>query len=74
MTLNMMSIEGRKKLGQKLRQLRLNAGETQTQTADAIGVTVGAVSLYEAGERVPADPVKSAISRHFNVPVDIFFA
>ena len=73
MTLNMMSIEERKKLGQKLKQLRLDAGETQTQTADAIGVTVGAVSLYEAGERVPADPVKSAISRHFNVPIDIFF-
>ena len=74
MTLNMMGIEERKRLGQKLRQLRLDAGETQTQTADAIGVTVGAVSLYEAGERVPVDSVKTAISRHFNVPVDIFFA
>lgn len=74
MTLSTMSTEERKKLGQKLRQLRIDAGETQTQTAEAIGVTVGAVSLYEAGERVPADPVKSALSRHFNVPLDIFFA
>lgn len=63
-----------KKIGSLLRELRLKAGETQKQVADAVGITLMAVSQYESGARVPRDEIKIKIASHFNESVEnIFF-
>ena len=38
-------------LGSRIRQLRLDAGETQKQLHEALGVAQGSVSNYESGKR-----------------------
>ena len=59
-------------IGRKLRKLRGN--RTQQEVADAVGVTVMAISQYESGERVPRDDIKLALAQYFDSNVDdIFF-
>lgn len=59
-------------IAQRLRALR---GENpQSAVASALGITVGAVSMYERGERIPNDDLKLAYSRLYGKTVDeIFF-
>jgi transcriptional regulator with XRE-family HTH domain len=59
-------------LGQKLRDLRGN--RPRAEVADAIGVTVSALSMYENGQRVPRDQIKVKFAEYYQQPVqDIFF-
>lgn len=56
----------------RLKELRGN--KSQKEVAEAIGVTPMAVSLYEAGERIPRDEVKKRIADYFQTTVEkIFF-
>jgi transcriptional regulator with XRE-family HTH domain len=60
-------------VGQRLRQRRLLAGQTQEQLAEAVGVTFQMVQKYEKGScRVGASRL-SQIARALNVPVAYFF-
>ena len=43
--------------GNKLKELRLQAGLTQKQLADLIGVTKSVISFYERQERTPSPDV-----------------
>ena len=56
--------------GNKLKELRLNAGLTQKQLADQIGVTKSVVSFYELRERVPSPDVLIKLSSVFHVSTD----
>ena len=58
-------------IGERLRTLR--GSRTQKEVSDAIGVTAMAISLYERGERVPADDIKVALARYFNSTVEAIF-
>lgn len=61
-----------KTIGERIRNLR--GKESQSSFAEKIGVSKSAVAMYERGERVPRDGVKTKISKYFGVPVaDIFF-
>lgn len=63
----------RKRIADRLKTLRGN--KSQQEVAQAIGVTAMAISLYEAGERVPRDEVKVKIAEYFKTTVDsIFYA
>lgn len=63
-----------KKLGNKLRRLRVQKNMTQQELAILFGVTPASISYYETGTRVPSDKVKKQYSLFFNKPVDdIFF-
>lgn len=57
----------------RLRQLR---GEIPRETlANACGISLSALSMYENGERIPRDEVKVRIAKFFGKSVDdIFFA
>ena len=45
------------------------------EVANAIGVSKSAIAMYEAGERVPRDPLKLKIANYYNKTVEeIFFA
>lgn len=58
-------------IGQKLIQLR---GErTQEEVANAIGISLSAIGMYERGERMPRDEIKIAIAKYFDTTVQAIF-
>jgi len=61
-----------KEIGKRLADLRGN--RTQVEVAEAIGVSVSALSMYECGERIPRDNVKIRIANFYKKPIHkIFF-
>lgn len=59
-------------IAERLREAR---GETPRATvAEAVGITVSAISMYENGDRVPRDEVKVKLAKFYNRPVqELFF-
>lgn len=55
--------------GKRVRELRLKAGWTQEQLAEAAGITTTYTSDLERGTKVPSLTVVLRISRAFRVPV-----
>ncbi|EXS68545.1 hypothetical protein BF95_19520 [Sphingobium sp. Ant17] len=54
-----------------LAQLRLKAGLSQKQLADAIGTSQPAISNYESGEREPTIANIKSMARALNVSFDV---
>lgn len=55
--------------------LRKAKGKTRKEVAEAIGVTKSAIAMYERGERVPKDDIKTKIAAFYKKSVSsIFFA
>ena len=55
---------------QRLKELRLEKGETQKELANAIEVGRTTISEYESGKIVPKQEGLLRIANHFNVSVD----
>jgi transcriptional regulator with XRE-family HTH domain len=55
--------------GKRLRQLRLKAGWTQEQLAEAAGITTTYTSDLERGTKVPSLTIVLRLSRAFKVSV-----
>ena len=51
--MNIMTLEERKELGNRLKQARKEKGLSQEELANLIGLNVGTVSKYEQGDRTP---------------------
>ena len=68
-----MKGERGKVIGERLKTLR---GErTQSDVANAVGVTIMAISQYERGKRIPSDEMKLSLAKYFNTTVEkLFFA
>lgn len=63
-----------RKVGNKLRRLRMQKNMTQQELADTLGLSVSAISSYELGWRTPSDKVKKQYSLYFNTSIEkIFF-
>lgn len=58
-------------IGQKLIQLR--GDRTQEEVANAIGISLSAIGMYERGERMPRDEIKIAIAKYFDTTVQAIF-
>ncbi|WP_373102824.1 helix-turn-helix domain-containing protein [Blautia obeum] len=56
--------------GDKLKDLRQQAGLTQKQLADQLGVTKSVVSFYERSERTPSPDVLRKLAAVFHVSTD----
>ena len=56
--------------GNRLKKLRLNAGLTQKQLADKMGVTASVVSYYELSERNPSPEVLIKLASIFHISTD----
>lgn len=56
--------------GQRLKELRVQAGMTQLQLAQRIGVTKSVVSFYELQERTPSPDILVKLSGIFKVSTD----
>ena len=52
---------------QSLRDLRLNRGLYQKAIAEAVGVTVAAVSRWECGDGEPEPPTRPALAKFFKI-------
>ena len=58
------------RLGGQIRELRKNAGFTQEQLAEALGVTTGAVHKWESGKATPELEMLVDIAEFFETSVD----
>lgn len=56
--------------GDKLKQLRLEAGLTQKQLAEQIGITKSVISFYELRERTPSPDVLIKLASIFHISTD----
>ena len=60
-------------VGGRIRQCRLEHGQSQTELADALGITFQQVQKYENGtNRISAGRAYAA-AQHLGVPLDYFF-
>ena len=59
-------------LGDKIKMLRVSQGLNQTEFANRIFVTPGAVSQWETGRTMPDTERLLSIAKEFSVPLDYF--
>lgn len=57
----------------RLRKAREHAGMTQSELAEATGVSLNSLNRYEKGQRSPASDVVRAIAQATNVPLEWFY-
>jgi transcriptional regulator with XRE-family HTH domain len=62
-----------KYVGARLRAARLEAGKSQTEVADALGITFQQVQKYEKGTNRISAGTLHELSRLFDTPVQFFF-
>lgn len=56
------------------RLVDLRGERTQKEIAEALGISISALSMYEIGQRIPRDEVKIKIAKFYNKSVqEIFF-
>lgn len=54
----------------RFKELRVNAGVTQTEVSAYLGITKATVSYYESGKRMPSNAIIRKIANYFKVPID----
>lgn len=54
----------------RLKELRIQAGLTQLQLAQRLGITKSVISFYELSERAPSPDVLVRIAKIFHVSTD----
>lgn len=57
-------------MNKRIKKIRQNAGMTQREFADRIGVSRNTIAAYETDARVPIDAIIVSICREFNVNED----
>ena len=63
-----------KVIGQRLLQLRNNLNKTRKDVAEACGISVSALTMYEIGKRIPRDEIKIRLSNYYKKSItSIFF-
>lgn len=55
---------------ERMKELRSERSETQTQVAEAIGITLRQYQRYEAGAQKPGLDYLIALADHFDVSLD----
>lgn len=55
--------------------VRLRGEKSRYEVADALGVSVSALTMYETGARIPRDETKIKIAKFYNKTVqEIFYS
>ncbi len=57
--------------GAKLKALRDK--KSRKEVAEAVGISVSALQMYEAEERVPRDYIKKKLAEYFDTTVEYLF-
>ena len=58
------------KFNERLKQLRLSAGQTQQDLGDELGISASAIGMYEQGRREPDRATLMLMSDYFGVSTD----
>lgn len=59
----------------RTRLVDLRGKRSQSEVAQAVGISPSALSMYEAGERIPRDEIKERLAEYYGTDVQsIFFA
>ena len=58
------------RLNERIKMLRTENHISQSQLANALGVSQKAVSLWESGDRVPSATVIASLAKYFGVSAD----
>ena len=53
--------------------VKLRGTRTQEEIANAIGISISAIGMYETGQRVPRDEIKVKLSNFYNVSIESLF-
>lgn len=61
------------KIGELLTKLREERNKSRQEVAEAIGVSLSAITMYELGQRIPRDEVKKKIAEYYNKSVQSIF-
>lgn len=60
-------------IGQKLSDCR--GDRSQKEVAEAVGISVSALSMYEQDQRIPRDEIKVRLANYYHQTIgDLFFA
>lgn len=63
----------RHEIGIKLNKLRTDRGLSLVDAANSLGISPSAMSMYEAGERIPRDEIKIKIADFYKTTVQSLF-
>ncbi|MEK3759679.1 helix-turn-helix transcriptional regulator [Paenibacillus sp. FSL P4-0338] len=55
------------------RLIRLRGEASREETANAIGISISALQMYENAQRVPKDEIKVKIAAHYKQSVQTIF-
>lgn len=56
------------------RLVEARGDEPRAKVAEAVGISVSAMGMYENGERIPRDEIKVKLAEHYNKTVqELFF-
>ena len=61
----------KRKIGNHL--IALRGERSRAEVAEAVGVSVSALQMYENGERVPRDEIKIKLAGYYNQTVESIF-
>jgi putative transcriptional regulator len=53
--------------------IELRGGKSREEVANAVGISVSALRMYENANRVPRDDIKIRIARYYGVSVEELF-
>ena len=57
----------------KNKLVKLRGTRTQEEIANAIGISISAIGMYETGQRVPRDEIKVKLANFYNVSIESLF-
>lgn len=60
-----------KVIAEKLTKLR--GEKSRSEVANALGISISALSMYENGERIPRDDIKIKIANYYGKTVEFIF-
>lgn len=60
-----------KEIAKKLIELR--GSKTREEVANACGISVSALAMYEQGQRIPRDSIKIKLANYYNRSVGFIF-
>jgi putative transcriptional regulator len=69
--INTQLVGRRKIMNNKL--VKLRGTRTQEEIANAIGISISAIGMYETGQRVPRDEIKVKLANFYNVSIESLF-
>jgi len=53
--------------------VKLRGTRSREEVANAVGISVSALQMYENAKRIPKDEIKLRIARYYGVPVESIF-